>query len=203
MNKSGYWLTGLGLFLMGACTGALAMGAWLFDMGNPMARMERMGPAAFIMDRLDSELALTVRQRELIAPVVAEVMDKGQALRRPCMEAEAKLFEEGQGKINALLTPEQAAKHNELVGRMRPRLPFPGPPFPGPPPGGPGWPFAPGPPPSPPPLADAPVAKIANTPLALKRGAREGRPVSFFAVSATLSACGARLRRGESGKVVV
>jgi hypothetical protein len=154
MNKTGYWLTGLGLFIMGALTGALAMGAWFYNQGNPMARMERMGPAGFVMDRLSRELALSDSQREQIGTVVKAMMEAGHALRQPCMEAEAKLFEEGSAKIRALLTPEQAVKHDEIMAKMRAHRPhgphFPGPP-PGPPPDGPGWPFPPGPPPPPPP----------------------------------------------------
>jgi len=150
MHKSGYWLTGLGLFLMGALTGALAMGAWFYNQGNPMARMERLGPAGFVMDRLSQELRLTEAQRQQIAPLVKDMMERGEALRKPCMEAEEKLFEEGQARIGALLTPEQAARQAEMLARMKARRPPFGHP-PGPPPGGPGWPFPPGPPPPPPP----------------------------------------------------
>jgi len=139
MHKSGYWLTGLGLFFMGALTGSLAMGAWFFNQGNPMARMERMGPAGFVMDRLSHELDLTEAQKQQIAPLVKDMMERGDALRKPCMEAEDKLFEEEQGKISAFLTPEQAARQAEMLVRMkahRPRFgpPGGGPPHPGPPP---------------------------------------------------------------------
>jgi hypothetical protein len=152
MNKSGYWMTGLGLFLMGAVTGALAMGAWFFNQGNPMARMERLGPAGFVMDRLSHELNLTEAQRQQIAPIVKDMMERGDALRKPCIEAEEKLFEEEQSRVSALLTPEQAARHAEMIARMKAHQPqFDSPPGPGGPhgPGGPGWPFSPGPPPPP------------------------------------------------------
>lgn len=160
MSKVQGWLLAAALLLSGAVVGALGMEAWRVWSGGPFGRMERLGPAAFVVDRMTKDLGLTKDQQDKITPLAEEMFAKTAEARKPFLEIEEAIFEEYQAKIRQLLTPEQAVKHEEVLSRIRehrkrmlagpPPGPPPGGPH-GPPPGGP-MPWLPkdGPPPPPP-----------------------------------------------------
>lgn len=146
MTRSKGWLIAIAIFLTGAVVGALGLDAWRMLRGGPFGKVERLGPAGFIMEHLSRELGLTPEQQSIIRPVVDEMVVKMDETRKPCIQEDEILFEQYQSRIHGMLQPEQAKRHDDLLERLRKFRKF-GPP-PGPPPGPPSL-F--GPPPGPPP----------------------------------------------------
>lgn len=150
MNKRRLVLGGIGIFLAGILVGGAGMSVVFKFRLSPMARMERMGPAGFFLERLDHSLDLTDAQKEAIRPILEDMLNKARDAREPCLREEESIFKEGEGRIAALLSTEQKGKFQKFLERARkyrkgflahpPGLP------PGPPPGteGPG-PDGPGP----------------------------------------------------------
>ena len=140
MSRGKGWLLASALFLTGAAVGALGLEAWHATRGGPFDRMARQGPAAFITDRMSHELGLTPAQQAQIRPIIEEMVAKMDQSREPCMAEGEAISERYQAKVRNLLTPEQAAKHDAIMKRLREQrrlMPPPPGPLPGPPPDGP------------------------------------------------------------------
>ncbi|WP_243358118.1 hypothetical protein [Fundidesulfovibrio terrae] len=148
MTRSKGLLIVAAIFLTGAAVGALGLEAWHAYRGGAFGKMERMGPAGFIMDHMNRELGLSSEQQAKIRPLVEEMVTKMDEARKPCFDAGEAVLEKYQGMIRTQLTPDQAKKHDEFLKRLRARGPH------GPPPGGPGL-FG-GPPPPPPGMFGSP-----------------------------------------------
>ncbi|GFK93785.1 hypothetical protein NNJEOMEG_01619 [Fundidesulfovibrio magnetotacticus] len=150
MTRTQGWLLALALLVCGMAVGALGMEAWRVWFGGPFGhfgRMERLGPAAFVVERMTQDLGLSAEQGKALTPLVEEMFARTAEARKPFLEAEDAIFEEYQARIRALLTPEQARKHEEIMVRLREhrKRMLSGPPGPPPPPDG-----RRGPPPPPP-----------------------------------------------------
>lgn len=146
------------LFLTGALVGVLAGEAWHLLRGGPFGRMERLGPKAFILERMGEDLVLTADQKAKLKPLIEEMVDKLDQVHKPCFEEDQVIFERYQAQIRSLLTPEQAAKHKAMMERFSRRNGpgMPPPPPPGHPGDGPRGMPPPPPPGSPPPPPPAP-----------------------------------------------
>lgn len=131
------------LFVTGAVVGMLGNEAWHAMRGGPFGKMERMGPAGFILEHMTRELGLSEDQRGKIKPIIDEMVAKVDEARKPFREKEDAIFTEYHARMKAFFTPEQSRLQDELLKRLREHRgkmgPPPGPtgmfgPPPGPPP---------------------------------------------------------------------
>lgn len=153
MTRNSGWMLAAALLLTGIVVGALGMEAWRIVRGDQFAHMKRVGPHAFLLDRLSADLNLSAEQRQKIEPLVREMMSRIDDERRPFMDKEEAILDDYMGRMDAFLTPEQVQKHEKRRAEFRERrknmrlMPPGGP-------GGPGGPPPPdffgGPPPPPP-----------------------------------------------------
>ncbi|WP_243312761.1 hypothetical protein [Fundidesulfovibrio agrisoli] len=163
MTRNRGWMLAAALFFTGAAVGALGTEAWRVVRGDQFARMQRMGPQAFILEHMTKDLGLSEEQRLKIGAVLKEMVEKLEEQRKPFMEQEERIRDDYMGRISQYLTPEQAKIHEKRREEMRqrrknfePGVHPPGPPpgglglFGGPPPPPPGQGPADGPPPPPP-----------------------------------------------------
>jgi hypothetical protein len=109
MNKRKLVLGAVGIFLVGALCGALSLEV-IHMRYAPFLRLAH-DPQSFIMDRLDAKLDLTPEQKTKIAPLVAQMLQELHATRVPCRDAEEKIIQTSQDRIDEVLTPEQVEKH--------------------------------------------------------------------------------------------
>jgi Spy/CpxP family protein refolding chaperone len=80
--------------------------------GPSAARSERSGRGAFgFMSILERKVGLTPEQRDAVRGLLAEQRQKSQALR-----------EETDGKIRAILNPEQQKKFDEVLAQQKARF---------------------------------------------------------------------------------
>lgn len=149
MSRRKGLLIALAIFLTGVVVGALGQEVWRIAQGGPFGRIERMGPAGFIVEQMTRELGLSAEQREKIRPVIEEMVARLGEARKPFMAVEDALMDEYQGRVRQYLTPGQAAKHEAIIARIREHR---GKMMPPPPPPGGGGLFGPPPPPGPPPM---------------------------------------------------
>jgi hypothetical protein len=131
------------LFLTGAAVGALGLEAWHMMHGGPFGRMARLGPAAFITERMSHDLNLTPDQLARIRPIIKEMVAKQEQSREPCAAEGEAIAEKYLAQVRSLLTPEQVVRHDAIMKRVREHGMLMPPPPPGP--------FPPGEPPGPPP----------------------------------------------------
>jgi len=120
------------LFLSGVLIGALGTAFYFkYTMGHAFSE-GHPGVTKLIMKKLDLELELTEPQRVAIEGIVAEVQAdlwKFRTQHRPEIEA---ILARGTAQMKPLLSPEQQAKLEALLERMKERWKRPG----GPPHGG-------------------------------------------------------------------
>ena len=117
MKKGKLALGGIGIFLAGALCGALAMPVLGFHL-SPFFLFSH-DPQSFIMGKLTGKLDLTAEQQEKVAPLVAQMLEGLRAVRNPCMDAEEKVIQDSQDRINGVLNPEQIEKHREMEERFK------------------------------------------------------------------------------------
>jgi len=137
MTRNRGWMLAAALFLTGAAVGALGLEAWRMMRGDQFARMERMGPQAFILDRMSKDMDLSAEQRQKIGAVLQEMVDKLAEQRKPIMDQEEQTLEAYMARVRELLTPAQARIHDQRLEEARKRRKnfMLGPPPPGSPPG--------------------------------------------------------------------
>lgn len=110
MNKRKLILAGIGIFLAGALAGGAGMALFGKAKLAPLVRMDKLGPAGFFMDRLDSSLKLSSAQREAVLPIIEDVLAKVREVREPCMQPEEDALAAGARRINEKLDPAQQQK---------------------------------------------------------------------------------------------
>lgn len=118
MDKRKLALLGGGIFLAGALAGALGAGPVIKYVFNPAARMERLGAAAFYMERMDRVLGLSAEQKTTIQPILEDMMAQVRQAKSPCREAEEQAIAAGQERIAAQLDSTQAAKYKAMTDRF-------------------------------------------------------------------------------------
>lgn len=121
MNKRTLILAGIGIFLAGVLAGAIGMGAFAKYRLAPVARMDKLGPAGFVMERLDHALKLSSEQEKAIRPIVEDVMRRIREVREPCIRAEEEALADGAKRIEASLGPDQKEKFKDFIEKSKER----------------------------------------------------------------------------------
>ena len=91
---------------------------------RPAASPEAAGPNPWFarkefLHRLDQRLRLTPEQHERIARMLEDSQERTRALMRPISPEMQSIVREVRQKIRAELTPEQAAKYDEMLQHNR------------------------------------------------------------------------------------
>lgn len=121
MTKRTLLLTGLGIFLAGALAGGTGMALFAKTRLAPLARMDKLGPGGFIMERLDFALRLSPEQRQAIGPIVEETLEQVRAVRQPCTQAEDQAVQAGAQRVRSHLSPQQSEKLDKFLQNARER----------------------------------------------------------------------------------
>lgn len=121
MNKRKFILASMGIFLAGALAGAVGMGVYAKARLSPMVRMEKMGPAAFFLDRLDHVLKLSSEQKQAIKPIIEDTVAKLREVREPCLRNEDGVLKEEHDRLKSYLDPAQQEKFDEFLAKMKER----------------------------------------------------------------------------------
>lgn len=109
----------MGIFAAGGATGAFVA----LRLEHKAAHERAFG--SFMVKQLGKmteELALTPGQRAQVDAILHRCSEDLGALRRDSITATSGKFREMNQKISALLTPEQAAKFEEMLQRQRERF---------------------------------------------------------------------------------
>lgn len=109
----------VGVFLAGGIFGAALALRWAEP---PPGGRHGAIAELHMMDRLESELALTPAQKEKIAPIVARTEAETRRLRREGIQGFRAVMEKANAEIAAELTPEQRAKLEDMRKRFRERI---------------------------------------------------------------------------------
>lgn len=104
-------------FVLGALTGGAALA--LADRGGDDG-LKRRDRVSFI-DRLDRDLDLTAEQRESVELILERHRPKMDSLWREVAPRFETLRAEVRSELNAILTPEQQVKHQEMMKRRAER----------------------------------------------------------------------------------
>ncbi len=121
MNKRKLVLGGIGIFLAGLLVGGAGVAVFYNVRFAPVSRMDKIGPAAFFMERLDHVLKLSGTQRESIKPIVDDLVAQIREIRQPCLLTEDKALDSGAERIRALLDPEQQGKFTKFLEKAKER----------------------------------------------------------------------------------
>lgn len=109
------------VFVLGGITGGVA--THLFQ-AHRMESFLRGGPPAreeVIVSRLTRALSLDNRQQEQVRAIVHENRDALRQIRKRHQPELQSVIEQGQARINALLTPEQQAAFKKLIEERKRR----------------------------------------------------------------------------------
>lgn len=110
----------VGIFVVGAATGVMlawrVLPPWSMRPRTPRPMMSRM------IERLDSNLELTKEQRSGIEAILKESFTTLDRMRRESFENGETVIKAMNAKIDALLTPEQRAKFEQLQREQEERL---------------------------------------------------------------------------------
>jgi hypothetical protein len=108
-------------FLLGVLGGVF--GTHLYDKSQTDSHWDRRGEKREerLVNRLDSELGFSAAQKEQVRGIVHETQEEIKGIRRqfrPQMDA---VVEKSRTRINALLTPEQRQKYEEMMAEWKER----------------------------------------------------------------------------------
>lgn len=115
MNKRKLILAGIGIFLAGVLAGGAGMGLFAKLRLAPMARLDKIGPSGFFLERMDFALNLTPAQREAIRPIIVDVLSQVRQVRVPCLPAEEKVLSDGAARIREHLDASQQEKFTRFM----------------------------------------------------------------------------------------
>lgn len=126
MRRTRMWVIALCVFLLGGTAG------YFVGTAHVLHRMERgfpgppgHDPVNGIMGMLTERLDLDKAQAEAIRPIVRDFVRETARLHAPALEREDELLVEASVRIEALLRPEQAARHRAMIEeRLRHRQEF-------------------------------------------------------------------------------
>jgi len=121
MNKRKLILLGIGIFLAGALAGGAGMAFFAKARLAPMARMDKVGPAGFFLERMDYALKLSSEQKESIRPIIEDVLARIREIREPCLVGEEQTLKDGDARIRALLEPGQQEKFTVFMEKAKER----------------------------------------------------------------------------------
>ena len=118
MNRKAAGLVIL-VFLLGIALGAVGMRVaeqkvW-GDRREDRGRMA--GPARFV-EQLTKELALTTAQQQQLNSILEDTRKNYDVIYAPVRPQIEQARQEGRGRIRAMLTPEQAAKFDEMLRKI-------------------------------------------------------------------------------------
>ena len=121
MNKRRLILLGIGIFLAGALAGGAGVALFAKARLAPLARMDKVGPAGFFLERMDYALKLSSAQKDAIRPIIEDVLARIREIREPCLPGEEQALKDGANRMRALLNSEQQEKFTVFMEKAKER----------------------------------------------------------------------------------
>ena len=121
MDKRKLALAGVGIFLAGLLAGATGTALCIRAAYPLLGKKDKMTAQAIFMERLDSALDLSERQKAAIGPIITQSLDELRQAKAPCMPEEDRVLAEGEARIAAHLDSGQMEKLMALAERFAAR----------------------------------------------------------------------------------
>ncbi len=118
MDKRKLALAGIGIFLAGVLAGGTGTALGIRAVHPLHGKRDKMTAQAIFLERLDSALDLSDRQKGALGPIIAQTLEELRQAKAPCMPEEDRVLAEGEARIAAQLEPEQMEKFKALVERL-------------------------------------------------------------------------------------
>ncbi len=113
----------IGIFVLGALAGALLTHRLYMNRVRALARGEAVVPAETIARRIGQRLGLTAEQRARLVPLIADTRQRLNRIRADTEPQVREAFQELEGRIRPLLTPEQQTQFDKLLAEFNRRWP--------------------------------------------------------------------------------
>ncbi|GAB6038215.1 hypothetical protein JCM15519_27740 [Fundidesulfovibrio butyratiphilus] len=118
MDKRKLAWAGIGILLAGVLAGSTGTALYIRAAHPLLGKKDKMSAQAIFMERLDSALDLSERQKSAIGPILAQTLDDLRRVKAPCLPEEERVLAEGEARIAAQLEPGQVEKFKALTERF-------------------------------------------------------------------------------------